>query len=73
MAESKGLRKKHSTKQKAHYAAYRLVDRARANLKKRLRTRIRRNEAMARRKERRFPSVIVKPDVGAIKRLAELT
>ena len=42
---SKGNRKRTSTLQKAHYQAYRLVDKGKINLIKRLKTRIRRNKA----------------------------
>ena len=73
MAESKGLRKKHSSLQKAHYQAYRLVDRARLNLIKRLETRIRRNARLAAVKAARKPPRAVRPDVGAINRLKALT
>ena len=59
--------KRHSELQKAHYKAYRLVGQARKNLIKRLTTRIRRNEAEIKRKDRK--GRIIKVDVGAVNAL----
>ena len=70
---SKGNRKRNSARQKANYAAYRLVNKKRANLIKRLQTRVRRNQAEIKRKAARKPPRVVKEDIGAIKRLKELT
>ena len=69
--QSKGSTKRHSELQKAHYKAYRLVNQARKNLIKRLKTRIRRNEAEIKRKGKRagMKSYLVKIDVGAVNAL----
>ena len=69
---SKGNRKRISTLQKAHYQAYRLVDKGKINLIKRLKTRIRRNEAEIKRKGLRSPLRAINVDIGAIDRLKEL-
>ena len=69
---SKGNRKRNSARQKDHYKAYRLVDKASINKIKRLRRRIRKNEAMAKRKTKRTPPRDVKPDIGAINALKRL-
>ena len=72
-AGSKGLTKRHSALQKAHYQISRTEDRPRLNLIKRLRTRIRRNEAMIKRKAKRNPPRMVKVDVGAVNALKRMT
>ncbi len=72
-AGSKGLTKRHSALQKAHFQTYRTVGRANLNLIKRLRTRIRRNEAMIKRKAKRNPPWIVKVDTGAVNALKRIT
>ena len=69
MSSTGGLKKRHSELQKAHYKAYRLVDKASVNLIKSLRVRIKRNEAMIKRKAKRNPPREVKVDVGAIRAL----
>jgi len=72
-AGSKGLTKRHSALQKAHYLIYRTEDKAKKNLIKRLKTRIRRNEAMIKRKAKRNSPLVVKVDVGAINALKRIT
>ncbi len=73
MAQNKGLTKKHSPLQKAHYQAYRLVNKRLANKIKKLRRRIRLNAAEITRKAGRKPPREVKLDVGAIDRLKSIT
>lgn len=81
MADSKGISKKHSPLQKAHYQAYKLGNHARRNLIRRLKARVRRNVAKWERndkrraerrklsvkaKAKRVPVAYVKPDKGAV-------
>ena len=72
-AGSKGLTKRHSALQKAHYQIFRTEGRAKLNLIKRLRTRIRRNAAMVKRKAKRNPPRIVRVDAGAVNALKRAT
>ena len=71
-AGSKGNTKRHSELQKYHYKAYRAENRAKKNKIARLRRRIRKNEAMAKRKAKRSPARTVRPDIGAIAALKAL-
>ena len=68
---SKGNTKTHSPLQKAHYQAYRLVNRGLTNKIKRLKSRIRRNASEIKRKAARTPPRIIKVEVGAISALEE--
>ena len=70
---SKGNTKKNSALQKTHYQVYRMMGMAERNLIKRLKTRVRRNAAMIKRKAARTPPREVKLDTGAINRLKSLT
>ena len=65
--------KRNSPLQKAHYQAYRLINKRRSNLIDRLKRRIRRNAAEIKRKAARTPPRIIKVDKGAIDRLKELS
>lgn len=62
-----------SALQKAHYAAYLLINKRRSNKIKKLKRRIRRNAAEIKRKANRTPPRIVKKDTGAIAALEALT
>lgn len=73
MAQSKGLTKRHSPLQKAHYQGYRLINQRLSNKIKKLKSRIRRNAAEIARKARRDPPRIIAEDAGAINRLKSLT
>ena len=70
---SRGQAKRNSPLQMAHYKDYRLVDRAKVNLIKRLKSRIRRNAAMIERKAKRNPPRDVRVDTGAINALKRAT
>ena len=55
-----------SPRQKAHYEAYRLINKRLSNKIRKLKRRIRRNAAEIKRKANRNPPRIVKVDKGAI-------
>ncbi len=71
--QSKGHKKRNSPLQKAHYQAYRLINKRRSNLIARLKCRIRRNKAEIKRKAARTPPRVIKVDRGAVNRLKELS
>jgi len=70
---SKGNTKHNSPLQKAHYAAYRLINKRRSNKIKKLRRRIRLNAQEIKRKANRNPPRKIKVDKGAIATLKVLT
>ena len=88
MAKTSGLSKKHSPLQKVHYQQYRLENRALKNLIRRLKTRVRRNLAQDKRRDKYNARVTkapartgvkskrvlpdIRPDLGAIKALKKL-
>ncbi len=60
MANKAGKSKKHSPLQMVHYQHYRITNQREKNLIKRLRTRIRRNEAKSKRMEARYKKRVKK-------------